>query len=132
MCSHLDCGGHLLDKWPGTKLKCAHKIKKEKTKGCKTMEISGKYAEKLNNKVTEALALVGDRKVVSVTGQQMERCLESYPCCGHGGAKILLKSGEIVYLDASSVEIGAIQKTLAPQQKKSHFAEYVVNWEYEK
>ena len=93
------------------------------------MKISKELAQKLNNKVKEVVELVAKNKVVSVTGQQMTRCLESDPCCGHGGALIELDSGQILKVDGDSVEIAAIQKALAPRPI-SHFAKYVINWEY--
>lgn len=93
------------------------------------MEIGEKRTQMLNTKVKDVLKLVGHNKVVSVTGQQMQRCGSSYPCCGHGGALIVLESGEELRVPADSVEIGALQKALAPREA-SHFAEYVTNWEY--
>lgn len=78
--------------------------------------------------IREAQQLVAGRKVKSVTAIQEDICLESYPCQGHGGAKITLEDGTVLKVDCSSVSIGAIEKFYFPGAT-SHFSGYVKDLE---
>lgn len=83
-------------------------------------------AERVNacSDINEARKKVGNRKVVSASLID-DTCQESYPCCGHGGIKLILEDSEIVIQECGSVSIGAIHYYFLPNDKEFHCRGYV-------
>jgi hypothetical protein len=67
--------------------------------------------------------LIGERKVKSISPIEDGSCMESFPCQGHEGVKIIFKDGEVIKYNCRSVSIGCIQKAIMGKTG-SHFRIY--------
>ncbi len=79
--------------------------------------------DKARKDICQVEKLIGEREVESISPIRMTICLESYPCQGHYGVKIVFKDGEVIKYDCPSVSIGCIQKVIMGKAD-SHFSGY--------
>ena len=68
--------------------------------------------------------LIGKREVKSISPIRPNWCLESYPCQGHEGVKIIFNDGEMIEYKCPSVSIAFIQKSITGKVDP-HFKEYI-------
>lgn len=84
-------------------------------------DLTGWYSD-VTDKIMELISLCEGKTILTIT-EIDGTCLESYPCQGHEGAKILFTSGETLEYPCSSVTLGCIMYYF--KIANMHFAEYV-------
>lgn len=68
---------------------------------------------------------IKDRQIVSVDAICENGCMESYPCRGHDGVRIMFNDGPMLEYACNSVAIGAVQYWADKMSKNTHFSGYV-------
>jgi hypothetical protein len=73
-------------------------------------------------KLRHTILAVSPHRVIDIQPES-NRCLESYPCGGHGDAIVVLDNGTVMRVPCSSVEMGALMWHFKCGSK--HLTEYI-------